>query len=66
MEDDVSSEGSQNPLLGFLFGNVDEGNKVDADYLDEVCGHCWFAAANEELDSKSPFLARSWQLHAEL
>jgi hypothetical protein len=38
MEDSSSegSQGSQNPLLGFLFGNVDEGNRVDADYLDEV------------------------------
>lgn len=31
-----SSHESQNPLLGFLFGNVDEENRVDADYLDEV------------------------------
>jgi hypothetical protein len=23
-------------LLGFLFGNIDENNKVEADYLDEV------------------------------
>jgi hypothetical protein len=23
-------------MLGFLFGNVDENNKLDADYLDEV------------------------------
>lgn len=25
------------PMLGFMFGNVDEDNQVDADYLDEVC-----------------------------
>ncbi len=37
--DDSSSEGTQNPLVGFLFGNVDEGNKLDAEYLDEV-RHC--------------------------
>lgn len=24
------------PMLGFLFGNVDQDNRVDADYLDEV------------------------------
>lgn len=24
------------PLVGFLFGNVDENNRVEADYLDEV------------------------------
>ncbi|GAB4814111.1 hypothetical protein N2152v2_001157 [Parachlorella kessleri] len=35
MEEDSTSEGSQNPLLGFLFGNLDEGNRVDADYLDD-------------------------------
>lgn len=26
------------PLVGFLFGNVDENQRVDADYLDEVIG----------------------------
>ena len=36
MEEESTSEGSQNPLLGFLFGNLDEGNRVDADYLDDV------------------------------
>ena len=36
-ESSGSSEGNgPDPLLGFLFGNVDEGNRVDADYLDEV------------------------------
>jgi hypothetical protein len=24
------------PLVGFIFGNVDKDNRLDADYLDEV------------------------------
>jgi hypothetical protein len=30
------SEEDGAPILGFLFGNVDENNVVEADYLDEV------------------------------
>ena len=30
------SEGPQDPIAGFLWGNVDENNKLDADYLDAV------------------------------
>lgn len=29
-------DGNEEPLLGFLFGNVDQHNRVDADYLDDV------------------------------
>ena len=29
------------PLVGFLFGNVDENNKVEADYLDAVSPAAW-------------------------
>lgn len=32
----AGEEGEQAPLVGFLFGNVDENNRVEADYLDEV------------------------------
>ena len=30
------SDGDGDPLAGFLFGNMDENNKLDADYLDAV------------------------------
>lgn len=29
-------DGDNPQLLGFLFGNVDEDNNLEADYLDEV------------------------------
>lgn len=29
-------DGQEEPLLGFLFGNVNEDNRVEADYLDDV------------------------------
>lgn len=36
MEADATQEGQEAPLLGFIFGNVDANNKLEADYLDEV------------------------------
>ena len=34
-EDNREDEGV--PMELFWLGNLDEGNRVDADYLDEVC-----------------------------
>ncbi len=36
MEEDAIQEGQEAPLLGFLFGNVDSNNKLEADYLEDV------------------------------
>lgn len=36
MSDSEDDAGGQTSLAGFLFGNVDENNNLDADYLDPV------------------------------
>ena len=36
MEGGDGEQEAPRPLVGFLFGNVDVNNKVEADYLDEV------------------------------
>lgn len=35
-----SEDENQNGLSGFLFGNLDENNRLDADYLDAVREKC--------------------------
>lgn len=41
---DSGSEGNDNPITGFLFGNIDQNNKLDVDYLNAVSLH-WVARA---------------------
>ena len=46
------------PLVGFLFGNVDENQRVDADYLDEVRrGRCERLGAGPTLPSACSLMA---------
>lgn len=47
------------PLVGFLFGNVDEKNRVEADYLDDVSSR---SAEDSGASGSSPFSPCSWQL----
>ncbi|KAH9321850.1 hypothetical protein KI387_016489, partial [Taxus chinensis] len=34
-EDEYEDDQGENPIVGFMFGNVDNSGELDVDYLDE-------------------------------
>ena len=53
MADSDDDDKGQPNMAGFLFGNLDENNNLDADYLDEVgASVCNFQAGLRQLRQK--------------